>query len=153
MSSKLWLFSTILNLLALIALCLIHNYPPYTYIAPQAIYEQTNPIIYLAPILLPVCSCESTGRPDKTPTHYEQDGVTVLRGRLNNKDVGLCQISETYWLDISNELGYDIKTEVGNILMANYIYENNGIEMWKWSKNCWFETVQKLELQKNSFTN
>ena len=61
----------------------------------------------------------------------------VLRGTLNEKDIGIFQVSETYWLEKSLELGYDIYTVNGNIEMAVWIYNNYGTQPWAWSKKGW----------------
>lgn len=67
---------------------------------------------------------------------FDRNGK-VLRGKINNHDIGLFQISETYWLDTASKLGYNIYTLSDNIKMAKYIYENQGIEAWKPSQYCW----------------
>ena len=67
---------------------------------------------------------------------FNSDG-TVLHGRINPQDIGMFQINEKYWLAKSQELGYNIYTEKGNIEMAKWIYENYGNEPWRWSRNCW----------------
>lgn len=89
----------------------------------------------LDPTLKRICSCESQGRPDREPRQFNADG-SVLRGKINPKDVGMCQISETYWLDMANKLGYNLETSEGNIRMANYIYEKQGAKPWVWSVSC-----------------
>lgn len=89
----------------------------------------------LDPTLKRICSCESNGNPNGEPRQFNSDG-TVLRGKINSNDVGQCQISETYWLDMANKLGYNLETSEGNIRMANYIYEKHGASPWKWSVSC-----------------
>lgn len=113
------------------------NVPEMTKIAPVVIETPKVDPETLLPALKRICACESVGDPNAEPQHFESDGVTVLTGRLNNNDIGLCQISTTYWLDVAKELGYDIYTEQGNIAMANYIYEYNGSQPWFWSQHCW----------------
>lgn len=95
-----------------------------------------SPSIELLPPLIPICACESAGRPDAIPQHYDTEG-NVLRGIINPRDIGMCQISQTYWGEVAIELEYDIFTEEGNILMANYIFEKHGSDPWKWSRHCW----------------
>ena len=90
----------------------------------------------LHPNLKVICSCESTGIPDGKPEHYESDGVTVLSGRVDPRDRGMCQISSFYWGQKAQELGYDIETPTGNTQMANYIFEHQGSQPWSASKKC-----------------
>ena len=100
-----------------------------TYIAPPRSIE--------IPIELKrIGSCESTGSPYNEPVQFNEDG-TVLRGRVNSRDVGAYQINEFYWLEKSVELGIDIYTEEGNKEMALWIYNQNGTSPWNWSKECW----------------
>lgn len=100
--------------------------------------EENRQILYDE--LLPVCGCESMGDPTAEPQQFNPDG-TIRRGEVNPKDIGMCQISTTYWLDMSVKLGYDLYTEQGNALMANWIYDNYGIEQWNWSRSCWGNSV------------
>lgn len=86
--------------------------------------------------LVPVCSCESTGRPYNKPQQFHADG-SVIHGRINPLDIGMCQINEKFWLTTAIKLGFDIDTEEGNIRMANYIYELHGLQPWSASKSCW----------------
>ena len=81
-------------------------------------------------VLVDVARCESGFR------QYDKDGY-VLRGTVNQKDVGLFQINEKYWLDASLKLGYDIYSIDGNIEMAKYIFDTQGIEAWSASEPCW----------------
>lgn len=80
-------------------------------------------------IMLGIARCESG---------YEQfkDGE-VKRGVVNNKDVGVFQINEKYWLEASKLIGYDIYTEEGNVKMAIWIATHYGYKPWSWSKSCW----------------
>lgn len=101
--------------------------------APEATYEDVKTEL---PITLKrICSCESTGSPDNEPIQFNADG-SVLRGRINSQDVGMCQINEHYWLQKSLDLGYNIYTEEGNKLMALWIYNQSGTAPWRWSKPC-----------------
>jgi len=92
-----------------------------------------NPV--LAVPMRPVCGCESVGKPDAEPQHWDADG-SVLRGRQNPDDIGMCQINEPTWGDKATELGWDIYTLEGNILMTNWIYSHEGFEPWRYSKGC-----------------
>ena len=77
-----------------------------------------------------VAKCESGWR------QFNKEG-SVLRGKVNNKDVGYFQINETYHLDTSIRLGYDIYTLIGNILYAKYLLDTYGLKPWKASESCW----------------
>lgn len=88
----------------------------------------------LDPALRPICACESAGDPSADPIHFK-DGE-VLRGELTPDDVGMCQISLRYWSETASRLGYDVMTEEGNALMANYLYERYGSQPWKASAKC-----------------
>jgi hypothetical protein len=90
----------------------------------------------LYPELVPVCSCESTGRPDNEPRHYDLDGVTVLRGRINPLDVGACQINLKYHEQAATNLGLDLFKEEDNYAYANYLYDHQGFKPWSWSAHC-----------------
>ena len=67
---------------------------------------------------------------------FQEDGG-VLRGTINSKDIGIFQISETYWLEKSLKLGYDIYTTRGNTDMAIWIFNNYGTQPLFWSKHIW----------------
>jgi len=83
------------------------------------------------PLMLKVADCESIGL-----RHYING--KVLRGEVVKEDVGLFQINETYWLKKSLELGIDIYDLEGNIKMARYIYDTQGLSAWSASfRNCW----------------
>lgn len=98
------------------------------------ITEYTKPVLDAG--LVQVCSCESTGRANQTPTQYDSSG-NVLHGKINHSDIGECQINNTYNGKQATELGWDIYTEDGNIKMANWMYEHEGYKPWSWSKGCW----------------
>jgi len=81
-------------------------------------------------ILEKIGHCESGNR------QFYTDG-SVVKGRVNNLDIGKYQINLKYWSVQAEELGYDLYTEEGNTLMALYIYNNYGVDPWVWSKPCW----------------
>lgn len=84
----------------------------------------------LPPVLNRIAECESGNR------QFNEDG-SVLRGRVNSKDVGRFQVNEYYHLETSKKLGIDIYTWEGNTEYALYLYEKNGTRDWNWSKHCW----------------
>jgi len=96
-------------------------------------------IVTLRPELVPICSCESMQGKNGTPTHYEADGVTVLRGRVNQNDIGICQINLDYHEKAAISAGLDLFIEADNITYANLLYEQQGNQPWSWSKQCWTE--------------
>lgn len=84
-----------------------------------------------------ICACESTGSALKEPTHYEKDGVSVLRGRVVSADTGICQINKFYWDAEAKSMGLDLEIKEENIEMANFIYETHGTTPWNASRACW----------------
>ena len=86
------------------------------------------------PILVEIARCESTF------THYDKEG-DVIRGKVDNADVGVMQINERYHLETSEKLGYDIHTVEGNVAYAKYLYEKFGSKPWNASAPCWSKTL------------
>lgn len=82
------------------------------------------------PILQEVARCESTYR------QHKEDG-TVLKGIVNNKDIGAFQINTYYHLETAKKLGLDIYSLEGNLAYARYLYNNQGTSPWVHSKHCW----------------
>lgn len=80
--------------------------------------------------MVAIARCESTYR------QFDEDG-NVLRGKQNSKDVGVMQINEYWHLVDSKKLGYDIYTLDGNLGYAKYLYAHQGLDPWKYSKDCW----------------
>ena len=78
-----------------------------------------------------IAQCESGN------THYEKDGVTVLRGKLNNLDVGKYQINLYFHQKQAEEMRIDLFSEKGNEEYALWLYEKEGSIPWNWSKSCW----------------
>lgn len=85
------------------------------------------------PILVEIARCESTFM------HYK-DGE-VVRGKVDNADVGVMQINERYHLETAEKLGYDIHTIDGNMAYAKYLYEKSGSKPWNASKPCWSKAL------------
>ncbi len=82
------------------------------------------------PILADIAKCESMFR------QFDKSG-NVLRGEVNNLDVGLMQINEKYHSQKAAELGFDFYTVRGNLDYAQYLYDKEGTTPWKASKKCW----------------
>lgn len=83
-----------------------------------------------------ICACESRGNPSVEPTHSAPDG-TVLRGRINNKDVGVCQINLVYHQEAADRMGLDLFDERDNVAYATWLYRREGSKPWFWSRGCW----------------
>lgn len=92
--------------------------------------EQVRLTFNDAPIMANIAYCESNYR------QFNTDG-SVLRGRVNSKDVGLFQINEYYHLTTAQKLGIDIYTTEGNLQYGRYLYETQGTSPWIHSKPCW----------------
>lgn len=103
----------------------------------QAEIEASEAMPTLKPELVSICSCESRQGKYGTPTHYEADGVTVLRGRENPDDVGICQVNLYYHEAEAKSMGLDLFKEADNITFANWLYEREGSTPWNWSRSCW----------------
>jgi hypothetical protein len=93
------------------------------------------------PVLIEIARCESELR------HFNENGK-VLRGRVDNADVGVMQINERYHLETAKKLGFDIHTVEGNVAYAKYLYEKSGSEPWKASSPCWSKTLAAKEVAK-----
>jgi len=83
------------------------------------------------PLLKEICTCESR------LSHYEKDGKTVLRGKINKYDIGICQINELYHKERIEALGLDIYTPEGNVEFAKDLFDRQGSAPWVWSEGCW----------------
>lgn len=127
-----WVWASILACMATIVWLAIPN-PSQAPNAPLiAVQGQVNiPKTTLNPILIPICTCESGLH------HFEADGITVKRGRVNPNDVGICQINLTYHQAQAEKMGLDLLKEEDNIKYANWLYEQSGTTPWNWSKSCW----------------
>jgi hypothetical protein len=90
----------------------------------------------LDPTLKRICSCESTGKPYNEPRQFNPDG-TVVKGKVNPLDTGMCQINLKYHEATATRLGYDLFTEYGNASYATWLYETQGTTPWNWSASCW----------------
>ena len=82
------------------------------------------------PILAEIARCESEFR------QFDKNGQ-VVRGRVDNADVGVMQINERYHLETAKKLGLNIHTIEGNMAYARVLYEKSGSQPWSASKPCW----------------
>ncbi len=86
------------------------------------------------PLMVEIANCESQFR------QFNRDG-SVLRGIVNNQDVGLFQINEHYHLERAKRLGYDIYSPEGNMAYARVLFNEEGPEPWTSSSPCWSRTT------------
>ena len=82
------------------------------------------------PILVDIARCESTYR------QFDQTG-NILRGKVNQGDVGVMQINEKYHADDAAKLGINIYTVEGNVAFGRYLYNKYGSQPWSSSSPCW----------------
>ena len=122
---------TLVILIALLALSLAIALNAKLYSKPYIVEPETKQEIIIPEELQKIFNCESGN------THYEKDGVTVLRGKLNNQDVGIAQINLYYHQKQAEEMGLDLFKEEDNIKYALWLYEKEGNTPWNWSKPCW----------------
>ena len=112
--------------------------PKHAEVAVMEVVEE--PTLVLRSELEPVCGCESVGDPtaDATQYHYEDDGVTLLTGRINSSDKGMCQINMDAHSETIDEMGLDILSdEEDYITYTNWLYDTQGLTPWKYSQHCW----------------
>jgi hypothetical protein len=83
------------------------------------------------PTLKKICACESGLK------HFENDGVSVLQGKINANDIGICQINKYYHENRIEKLSIDIYLEEGNIEYAKDLYRRQGTKPWNASIGCW----------------
>jgi hypothetical protein len=98
----------------------------------QSVEEYVRTYFDDTPILARIAKCETHFR------HYEPDG-TVVRGDINEKDLGVMQINEYYHGESAEKMGYDIYTLHGNLEYARNLYEREGVQPWRSSAHCWAE--------------
>jgi hypothetical protein len=70
--------------------------------------------------MLKIAQCESGMR------QFYDDGSVIIS---HTNDRGLFQINHI-WNETADELRYNIDTIEGNILMARYVYNIQGVEAW-----------------------
>lgn len=97
---------------------------------PQTLEEYVREYYADEPILAEIARCESTFR------HLNEKGE-VLRGEVNNQDVGVMQINLYYHGETAEKLGYDPMTLEGNLAYARELHEKKGTAPWSASAPCW----------------
>ncbi|MAZ40976.1 hypothetical protein CL654_02570 [bacterium] len=131
------IFSRIIQkgvLTSLLAMSLVISPSAFFASVDSNLIEIKDPF-YGYPTLRAICSCESN------LNQYNDDG-SVLRGRVNPFDIGICQINKLYHQERIDALGVDIYTEGGNITYAKYLYDKEGDAPWIWSKPCWEKRIK-----------
>ena len=83
-----------------------------------------------------ICSCESTGHPDREPQQFNSDG-SLLWNKSGSSAVGACQIMSSVHRATALSLGHDIYTEEGNLGYAQYLFTREGSVPWASSQGCW----------------
>lgn len=92
----------------------------------------------LNPALKPVCACESAGRRDREPVHYEEDGRTPLIGRIDSDDRGMCQLNLRYHQRSAEAQGLDVLGRKEDYIeYVNHLFETQGYTPWNASRHCW----------------
>jgi hypothetical protein len=118
-------------------------YPPIEFITepiekPLELKRLPEASFAWPPELRRICSCESTGKPGNEPKQFNDDG-SVLRGKVNPLDTGMCQINLKYHGAAADRLGLDLETASGNFAYAVRLYNKEGTQPWTWSRSCWAE--------------
>lgn len=96
----------------------------------EIIVEKTTP---LPSLLEKIALCESGG------VHFTKEG-SVVRGLVNNQDIGKYQINLRYHGERAKELGIDLFTEKGNEDYARLLFKEEGSTPWNASRSCWLST-------------
>lgn len=92
------------------------------------------------PILAEIARCESQFR------QFDKNGE-VLRGVVNDRDVGVMQINEYYHLETAEKTNIDIYTLEGNLEYGRKLYEKFGTDPWNASKPCWGKNLEQLAVE------
>lgn len=89
------------------------------------------------PVMIQVARCESTFR------HTLADG-TVLRGKVDDRDVGVMQINTFYHGESAEQMNLDLEDIYDNMAYARDLYERQGTQPWSASAPCWSRTLASL---------
>lgn len=89
------------------------------------------------PVMIQVARCESTFR------HTLEDG-SVLRGKVDNRDLGVMQINTFYHGVTATALGLDLENLEDNMAYARALYERQGTQPWNASSACWSRSLASL---------
>ena len=86
------------------------------------------------PVMVSIARCESHFR------HTLADG-SVLRGVVDNRDVGVMQINTGYHADTAKKYNLDLLKLEDNMAYARILYEKQGTAPWSASAKCWNNNV------------
>jgi len=89
------------------------------------------------PVMIQVARCESQFRQTRA------DG-SVLRGRVDPRDVGVMQINTGYHGDRAAQLGFNLENIYDNMAYARDLYQRQGTQPWRASAPCWSRTLASL---------
>lgn len=89
------------------------------------------------PVMIQVAKCESMFRQTLA------DG-TVLRGKVDSRDIGVMQINTYYHGDTATRMGLDLENIYDNMAYARDLYERQGTQPWSASAPCWSRTLASL---------
>lgn len=103
----------------------VENNPTQTYDKETS---TSTAIVSKYKVLESIAKCEGG-------TQYNEDG-TLVRGKVNPKDVGKFQINEKYHLANAQSMDINIYTLEGNTKYAEYLYETQGAKPWSASAKC-----------------
>lgn len=97
---------------------------------PELITDMSRLYKTDANLAMRIAKCESG------MAQYNKDG-SLVRGKVIPADVGVFQVNETYHLEQSKKLGFDIYTPEGNIGYATWLLKHEGPKHWNPSRKCW----------------
>lgn len=87
------------------------------------------------PVMARIAWCESKYY------HINPTSGHITRGLINQNDIGVMQINETYHGKAAKVLGIDLYSLDGNLEYARYLYDKEGTRPWNSSKGCWGGTA------------
>lgn len=73
-----------------------------------------------APKMIRVLTCESSMK------EWGVDGKVLIS---KTADKGIGQVNQIWWKK-ADELGFDLDTTLGNLMMSHYVWENSGFGAW-----------------------
>jgi hypothetical protein len=89
------------------------------------------------PVLAEVARCESSFRQTLA------DG-SILRGKVDSRDIGVMQINTFYHGAEAAKLGLDLTKFEDNMAFARVLYEREGTKPWRASAPCWSRSLASL---------
>jgi hypothetical protein len=108
------------------------------YIQPSVAHAHVEPVDHTKEaIMYEIAKCESGGV-------HKIDGE-VIRGYIDNDDIGKYQINLRYHDARATEMGLDVFTESDNEEYASYLYDTQGTQPWNASKPCWGPKVALIQ--------